>query len=90
MSLEEVVWDFLGGPVVKNPSASVGGTGSIPGLGRFHMPWGNWAHVAPLLKPSYSRAHALQQEKPPQWEARAPQLERAQVQQQRLSTAENK
>ena len=29
--------DFLGGPVVKNPSASAGDMGSIPGLGRFHM-----------------------------------------------------
>ena len=29
--------DFLGGPVVKNPSASAGDMGSIPGLGRFHV-----------------------------------------------------
>ena len=27
-------------PVVRNPSAKAGDTGSIPGLGRFHMPWG--------------------------------------------------
>ena len=27
--------------VVKNLPANVGDTGSIPGLGRFHMPWGN-------------------------------------------------
>ena len=33
--------DFPGGLVVKNPSANEGDTGSIPGLGRFHMPWGN-------------------------------------------------
>ena len=33
--------DFPGGPVVKNPSASAEDTGSIPGLGRFHMLWGN-------------------------------------------------
>ena len=31
-----------------------------------------WAHVPQLLS-LRSRAHALQQEKPPQWEARAPQ-----------------
>ena len=39
--LEELLLDFLGGPVVKNPSANVADTGSIPGLGRSHMPRGN-------------------------------------------------
>ena len=34
-------WGFPGGSVVKNPPASAGDTGSIPGLGRFHMPWSN-------------------------------------------------
>ena len=34
-----------------------------------------WAHVLQLLKPAGPRAHALQQEKPPQWETRTPQLE---------------
>ena len=33
--------DFPGGAVVKNPPASAGDTGSIPGLGRSHMPWSN-------------------------------------------------
>ena len=33
--------DFPSGPVVKNPPAHVGDTGSIPGLGRSHMPRGN-------------------------------------------------
>ena len=33
--------DFLGGPVVKNPPANAGDSGSIPGPGRFHMPWSN-------------------------------------------------
>ena len=33
--------DFPGGLVVKNPPASAGDTGLIPGLGRFHMPWGS-------------------------------------------------
>jgi len=28
---------FTGGPVVKNPLASAGYTGSVPGPGRFHM-----------------------------------------------------
>ena len=33
--------DFAGGAVVKNPPASAGDTGSIPGLGRSHMPRSN-------------------------------------------------
>ena len=33
--------DFLGGTVVKNPSASAGDMGSSPGLGRSHMPCSN-------------------------------------------------
>ena len=32
-----------------------------------------WAHAMHFLKPSCSRAHALQQEKPLQWEVQAPQ-----------------
>ena len=30
--------DFPGGPVVKNPPANAGDTGSVPGLGGSHMP----------------------------------------------------
>ena len=33
--------DFPGGPVIKNLPAKAGDMGSIPGLGRFHIPWGN-------------------------------------------------
>ena len=33
--------DFPGGPLVKNPPANAGSMGSIPGPGRFHMPWSN-------------------------------------------------
>ena len=36
-----------------------------------------WAHVLQLLKPMCSRAHAPQQEKPPQWEAYALKLEKS-------------
>ena len=36
-----VTQDFPGGSVVKNLHADAGGMGSIPGLGRFHMPQGN-------------------------------------------------
>ena len=31
-------WDFPGGAVVKNQPANAEDTGSIPGLGRSHMP----------------------------------------------------
>ena len=34
-------WDFPGGAVVKNLPANAGDTGSIPGLGRSHMPQNN-------------------------------------------------
>jgi len=36
-----LVWDFPDGPAVKNLPATAGDTGSTPGLGRFHMLWGN-------------------------------------------------
>ena len=44
--------DFPGGAVVENLPASAGDTGSIPGLGRSHMPWSSWAHAPQLLKPA--------------------------------------
>ena len=69
-----VSWDFAGGPVVKNLPVNAGDISSIPGLGRSHLPWSNKAH-APQLQSPRSGDHALQQEKPPQGEARAPPLE---------------
>ena len=35
--LNIAMWDFPGGPVVKNPPANAGNMGSIPGPGRSHM-----------------------------------------------------
>ena len=35
------MWDFPGGPVVKNPPANAENTVLIPGPGRFHMPQSN-------------------------------------------------
>ena len=32
--------------MVKNSSVNAGDTGSVPGLGRFHMLWSNCAHSA--------------------------------------------
>ena len=37
-SLKRPMWDFPGGPVVKNPPANAEDTVLIPGPGRFHMP----------------------------------------------------
>ena len=33
--------DYPSGAVVKNPPTNAGDTGSIPGPGRYHMPWSN-------------------------------------------------
>ena len=33
--------DFPGGPVVENLPCNARDTGSIPDLGRSHMPWGS-------------------------------------------------
>ena len=48
--------DIPGGTVDKNPPASAGDMGSMPGLGRFHMLWSNWAHAPQLLLSLCSRA----------------------------------
>ena len=64
----------------KNLPANAGDMGSIPGLGRFHMPRGNKAHALEPMSCTYwaqvkpteaqpPRACALQQEKPLQREA---------------------
>ena len=44
--------DFPGGAADKNPPADIGDTGSISGLGRFHLLQGSWACVPQLLKPT--------------------------------------
>ena len=62
--MNEEIRNFPSGPVVKNPPANAGDPGSVPGLGRFRVQWGNQAHALQLLKPTRSRALALQQEKP--------------------------
>ena len=74
--------DFPGSPVGKNRPAKAGNTGLIPGPGTnilyttgqlSPMRPNYWAHTPQLMKPMW--AHAQQQEKPPQWEAHALQLE---------------
>ena len=55
--------DFPGGPVVKNPLASAGDMGLIPGLRRLHMPWGsqiqhhNYWNPGTLGPELYKRSH---------------------------------
>ena len=44
-----VLQGFHGDAVVESLPANVGDTGSSPGLGRFHMPWSNWAREPQLL-----------------------------------------
>ena len=51
--------EFPGGTVVKNLPVNAGDMGSIPGLGRCHMPWNNKA-CAPQLLSLCSRAHEPQ------------------------------
>ena len=41
LALKKDILDFPGGTVVKNLPPNAGDTGSIPGLGRFHMPQSN-------------------------------------------------
>ena len=41
LALKRCSWDFPGNPVVKNPRATARDMGSIPGLGRSHMPQSN-------------------------------------------------
>ena len=38
---ESTLWDFPGGPVVKNPPANARHMALIPGSGRFYMARGN-------------------------------------------------
>ena len=90
-------WDFPGGAVVKNPPANAGDTGSIPGPGRSHMPWSNWAHVPQLLslhsrarKPQLLKQACLEPVLCNKSSPHSPQLERAHMQQRRPNTAKNK
>ena len=65
--------DIPGGPVVKNLPANAGDMGSVPDLGRFHMPWSNSVLAPQLLTPAL-KSHTPQQEKPLRREAHEPQL----------------
>ena len=49
---------FPDGPVVKNFPCSARNMGSVPGLGRLHMPWSNLARVPQLLNPCAANTEA--------------------------------
>ena len=75
-----MLWALCCGTVDKNLPPNTGNMGLIPGLGRFCMPWDNYTRAPQLLslcaatnEAQVPRACALQQEKPPQLEARAQQ-----------------
>ena len=83
---------FPGGSEVKNTPANVGDMGSIPGSGRSHgaakPSYHNYgAHVPQVLKPACSATREATTIKS---SSRSLQPEKAQVQQQRPSTALNK
>ena len=67
--------NFPGGPVVKNPPTNAEDMGSVPGLERSHIATEQLSPCTTTTEARLPRAHALQQEKPPQWKACATQLE---------------
>jgi len=76
--------------VDKTPPAKAGDTGSIPGLGRSHMPWGNEAQ---LLNLHSSTREATPMRKLSTTTKSSPwvqQLEKAGMHQQRPRAAKNK
>ena len=89
---------FPGGTVVENLPANAGDMGSIPGLGRSHMPRSKWAREPQLLSLrvwslcSATREAATVRGPRTAMKSgpRSPQLEKALTQKQRPSTAENK
>ena len=107
---EENLWDlgdnhqekqyggFPGGAVVENLPVDGGDTGSGPGLGGSHMPWGNWAREPQLLSLrvwslcSATREAAMV--RGPRTAMRSgsclPQLEKALAQKRRANTTKNK
>ena len=84
--------------MVKNPPANAGNTGSIPGLGRSHMPRSGWAQEPQLLSLrvwslcSATREAAIVRGPRTVMKSgpRLPQLEKALAQKRRPNTAINK
>ena len=66
-------WGFPGGAVVKNPPANAGDHGFEPWSGKIPHAVEQLSPCATTTEACAPRACALQQEKPPQWEALTPQ-----------------
>ena len=89
---------FPGGTVVESLPASAGDTGSSPGLGRSHVPRGNWAREPQLLSlrvwslcPAVGGAAIMRGPRTAMKSGpRLPQLEKALAQKLRPNTAKNK
>ena len=73
--IKKVKENFPGGPLVKNPPANAGHIGLIPDPGRSPHASEQLSPCATTAEARAPRAGAPQQEKPPQREACAPQLE---------------
>ena len=59
MCLKTGAGGVAGGPMVKNLPCNAGDMGSIPGLGRSHMPPVNRARVPQLLRPRAAAAELV-------------------------------
>ena len=97
-NFQKLMRGFPGGAVVENPPANAGDTGSSPGLGRSHMPQGDWAHEPQLLSLRiWSLCSATREAtmvRGPRTAMKSgphlPQLEKALTQKRRPNTAKNK
>ena len=63
--------DLTGGSVTGSPPANAGHTGVIPGLGRSHMPRGNWAPCATTTEPACLKPLLNKKKNHQQWAAPA-------------------
>ena len=98
LELKVILWGFPGGAAVENLPANAGDTGSSPGLGGSHVPWGNWAREPQLLSLrvwslcSATREAAIVRGPCTTMKSgpRLPQLEKAFTQKRRPNTAKNK
>ena len=72
--------------MMMNPPAKAGDMGSIPGLGRFHMPWSNQACAPQRQKSPQRDALALHLKSSPH----SLQLERSLLKAMKASAAKNK
>ena len=91
-TITSTLLELPGGTVDKKLPANAGDTGSIPGPGRFHIPWSNQTQAPQLLSPRAATAKAcMPRACTPQPESSpcSQQLEKAHAQQRRPNAAKN-